>query len=267
MRIWGMFRFTLGETLRKGTLIFYCSVATIIIIFFALNMNASVFSPNGATDSRLVDLVLLGMFHQSVGAIILFGIFGVAGLIPSMLKKGTIDLFLSKPLSRSELFLTRAMGASAGIGVNIVYFFIGIWIVLGLKVGVWHMRFLESSILVVFAYVCLYSIVALSGILTRSTGFSVLFGFIFFFISSGLEAREQSLYLLWDNVVFHRFLDAFSYLIPQLNAMIRNAALLVGESAAPPGAGSFSWMPFVYSFLSASLFYGLSIWYFHRRDF
>jgi ABC-type transport system involved in multi-copper enzyme maturation permease subunit len=267
MRIWGMFRFTLGETLRKGTLIFYCSVATIIIILFALIVNISAISPNGVTEPRLVEFVLLGLFHQSVGAIILFGIFGVAGLIPSMLKKGTIDLFLSKPLSRSELLLSRALGASAGIAVNIVYFFVGIWIVLGLKVGIWHTGFLESSILVAFAYACLYSIVALFGVLTRSTGYSVLFGFIFYFLSAGLEAREQSFYLLWDNAVFHRFLDACSYLTPQLSAMIRNAALIVGQSAVMPESGSFSWMPFLYSFLSASLFYALSIWYFSRRDY
>ncbi len=262
-----MFRFTLGETLRKGTLIFYCSVATIIIALFALTVNFSAITVNGLTDSQIVDLVLLGLFHQSVGAIILFGIFGVAGLVPSMLKKGTIDLFLSKPLSRSELLLSRAMGASGGIAVNIIYFFIGIWIVLGIKLGVWHMGFLASSLLVVFAYACLYSIVALFGVLTKSAGYSVLFAFVFYFISLGLEAREHSLYHLWNNDVFHRLLDAMYYLTPQIDAMIRNAALVVGQTPFAMGTDVFSWLPFLYSFLSASFIYALSIWYFSRQDF
>jgi ABC-type transport system involved in multi-copper enzyme maturation permease subunit len=262
-----MFRFTLGETLRKGTLIFYCSVATIIIIVFALTVNVSAVSPNGVPDPRIVEFVLLGLFHQSVIAIILIGIFGVAGLIPSMLRKGTIDLFLSKPLSRAELLLSRGLGASAGIALNIIYFFIGIWIVLGIKVGIWHAGFLESSLFVAFAYACLFSIVALFGVLTRSTGFSVLCAFVFYFVSAGLETREQGLYLLWDNAVFHRVLDAFFYLIPQIDGMLRNAAILVGREAAFAGTASFSWMPFLYSFLSAALFYALSVWYFSRQDY
>lgn len=279
MKIWGMFRFTLGETLRKGTLIFYFAVATIIILFFAASINRSSSDPTvitmfgqpipskNGTGSDIIALILIGLFHQSVAAIILFGIFGVAGLIPSMLEKGTIDLFLSKPLSRGELLLSRALGATAGIAVNIIYFIFGIWIIFGFKVGVWYTGFLESSLFVAFAYACLFSVVALVGLLTRSTGYSILLTFIFFFISLELGSREYGLYFLWDNVVYHRLLDALYYLTPQVNAMLANASRFVAQSSTGLEGESFTWMPFLYSFVSTAFLYSIAIWYFSRRDY
>jgi ABC-type transport system involved in multi-copper enzyme maturation permease subunit len=129
-----MFRFTIGETIRRGTLIFYFCVSTCFLIFFALAVGRSAIDPNiitifGSEFSQgsqpglnVVEFILIQLHSSSVFWIILFGVFGVAGLIPGMLEKGTIDLFLSKPLTRAELLMARALGATAGIAVNLIYF-------------------------------------------------------------------------------------------------------------------------------------------------
>ena len=46
MRFLGMFRFTFGEAIRKGTLIFYFAVATLIIGFFAFAIGHPADDPN-----------------------------------------------------------------------------------------------------------------------------------------------------------------------------------------------------------------------------
>jgi ABC-type transport system involved in multi-copper enzyme maturation permease subunit len=279
VRFWGMFRFTIGETLRRGTLIFYFSIATCIIIFFALGVSRSSDNPGmitifgsqlpdeSQTGLNAVEFILLQLHSTSVFWIILFGIFGVAGLIPGMLEKGTIDLFLSKPLTRAELLIARALGAAAGIAVNLIYFFVGIWLIFGLKAGVWHWGFLSSVIYIIYAFTCLFSVVTIAGLITRSAGFSILIAFSFALISTGLELRERFFYLLWDNTIYHRLLDTLYYLTPQLNAMLENSSRVIGNNILALNQAEFTFMPFLYSFFSASLLYGLSIWYFSRRDY
>jgi len=274
-----MFRFTVEEAVRKGTLIFYFIVATIILILLSLGISHPVNEPDMVTlfgtplartsqpGLNVVEFLLIQLHSLSIFWIIIFGMFGVAGLIPSMLEKGMIDLFLSKPLTRAELLMARALGAVSGIALNLLYFFVGVWLVFGLKVGVWHWAFLSSVIYVIYAFVCFFSVVTIVGLITRSSGFSIMLAFVFSIVSWGLEVRENGLYRLWDNVVYHRLLDALYYLTPQLNAMLGNSTRVIGKLPFIPNTPDFTFMPFVYSFFSTSLLYFLSVWYFSRRDY
>jgi len=137
--------------------------------------------------------------------------------------------------------------------------------VFGLKLGVWNWAFLSSGIYVIFAFACLFSIVALVGLMTRSSGFSILLVIIYIFISSLLEGREHFLFRLSDNVIYHRILDGLYYSTPQMSAMLSNSSLVIGKS--PFSTAVFTIMPFVYSFGSTALLYGLACWYFMKRDF
>ncbi|MGD0037184.1 MAG: hypothetical protein ABSC53_07825 [Bacteroidota bacterium] len=274
-----MFRFTVEEAMRKGTLIFYFIVATIILLLMTLGISHPVNDPDMVTLFRsplarlsqqglnVVEFLLIQLHSLSIFWIMIFGMFGVAGLIPSMLEKGMIDLFLSKPLTRAELLMARALGAVSGIAINLIYFFAGVWLIFGLKVGVWHWGFLSSTIYVVYAFVCFFSVVTIVGLITRSAGFSIMLSFIFTLISWGLEVRESGLYRLWNNIVYHRLLDALYYLTPQLNAMLENSTRIIGKLPYIPNAPDFTFMPFIYSFFSTCLLYFLSIWYFSRQDY
>ena len=274
-----MFRFTLGEAIRKGTLIFYFAIFTIILILFALGIGHSPDDPNIVTifskpfapknfqSIDVIEYLLLQLHSLSVFWIILFGIFGIAGLIPRMLDKGTADLFLSKPLSRAELLMSRAIGAVSGITVNLIYIFVGIWCIFGLKLGVWHWGFLSSTIYVVYAFICFFSVVTIIGLIIRSSGGTIMLSFAFAIISWGLEVRENGLYRIWDNVVYRRILDALYYLTPQLNGMLENSSRVIGKNPFIPGMPDFTYAPFICSFFSATLLYLLSIWYFSRQDY
>jgi ABC-type transport system involved in multi-copper enzyme maturation permease subunit len=274
-----MFRFTVEEAMRKGTLIFYFIIATIVLLLLGLGISHPLDDPDMVTlfgnplarlsqqGLNVVEFLLIQLHSLSIFWIMIFGMFGVAGLIPSMIEKGMIDLFLSKPLTRAELLMARALGAVSGIAINLIYFFAGVWLIFGLKVGVWHWGFLSSTIYVVYAFVCFFSVVTIVGLITRSAGFSIMLSFIFTLISWGLEVRESGLYRLWDNIVYHRLLDALYYLTPQLNAMLENSTRVIGKLPYIPNAPDFTFTPFIYSFFSTCLLYFLSIWYFSRQDY
>jgi ABC-type transport system involved in multi-copper enzyme maturation permease subunit len=277
---------TIREAVLKGFLVVYFVIGNAIILFFAFGIRSTYedgvyfitifgqkFAPKLLEAANALDFVLLQLFQSSTSAIMLFGVFATAGLIPSMLEKGTIELYLSKPLTRTNLFLSRSLGACGGIAANMVYFALGIWAVFGIKIGIWHAGFLLASLMTIVIFVFYYAIVALVAVISRSTAVSIMLAFLYSLFSGALESRQHTLFLLWDNPMFHKTLDVMYYTTPQLNGMIRSASALISSSplvsmhtsGMPPL--EFDLLPFVYSFLSASLFYGIATWYFSRQDY
>ena len=278
MKLLAMMRFTLFEAVRKGTLIFYAIIGSLIIILFAIGLKSSpgdpgtilLFGtaiPTNFRGAPTIDVLFLMLFSQSSLWIIILGTTGVAGLMTSFLEKGTIELYLSKPIERWELFLSRAFGASIGVAANVLYCIGGIWLVFGLKVGIWHFGLLSAALLVSYAFICYYSIVSLIGIVTKSGTLSIVFGLIFMFVSSGLEHRTTGLFSIWNNQLYHKTLDVVYYLTPQLDGMLRNAASLIGQSPRANEPNVFSVLPFVFSTATATLYYALSALYFSKHDF
>lgn len=282
--MYGIFLFTLKEAIRKGTLLLYFLIGTVIIAIFALGIKISPEDSNAisffgqtipARSSQgpsVVDFLLLQLYNGASGSILLLGLFGTAGLIPSLLEKGTVELFLSKPVSRHNIFLSRCAGALAGIMVNILYFFLGIWLIFGVKLGVWHWGFLASSILTSYIFGCYFAVVAWFGVTTQSTGVAIIVAFGVNVIASLLETREMLLYKIWSNDLYHRALDVLYYVFPQLSAMSKSTSTLIGTLPAMPGRlanapEAFTILPFLYSTLSAGAIYALAILHFKKKDY
>ena len=273
-----MMRFTLFEGVRRGTLVFYFIAGSIIIAAFAVWLRTSPIDsstiiffgkeiPNNIRGISSAGFLMLMLLRLSTFWIIILGTFGAVGLMTSFLEKGTVELYLSKPFERWELLNSRFFGATGGVVANLMYCVVGIWLVFGLRLGIWNFEFLVAGILVSYAFVCYFSLVSFIAVWTRNTVLTILFGLIFAFISKGLETRETGLYLLWDNSIYHRFLDAFYYITPQLDGMLTNAERLIGQLPFSIEAAGFSFTPYVYSLGSAILFCYLSAYYFSKRDF
>jgi ABC-type transport system involved in multi-copper enzyme maturation permease subunit len=283
MKSLAMVALTIREAIMRGTLLFYFAVGNIIIVIVAYAIGLS---PDGSTmhvfgnpvviknviDLNPVDFILIHLFRSSNFAIMFLGIFAVAGLIPSMLEKGTAELYLSKPFSRTSLLFSRSLGATTGVALNILYFGIAIWLVVGIRVGVWHWKFLLACLLAGVAFTFYFSVVVITGLITRSQGFSIMLAFLFWFLSGALAGRESGLYRLWDNVVYHRVLDGLFYATPQVSGMLENAARVIGNNPfdrmlGPQAVTDFTIMPFVYSLLSATLIFALAAYYFSKQDY
>ena len=217
---------TTREALLKGTLLFYTFIATAIILIVAAGFKVSPEDTNtilffgkpvtlghkGQT-TIIINSILYFLHSGAQDSILLFSIFATAGLIPAFLEKGTVEIFLSKPISRFALFISRTIGANIGVAVNIIYFFIGIWLVIIWKFSIWNWGFLISALAVIIAFFCFFSLTALAGIITRSSGLAIMFSFIVLITSSPLENREKTLFLLWNNEIYHRILDTIYYIL------------------------------------------------------
>jgi ABC-type transport system involved in multi-copper enzyme maturation permease subunit len=148
----------------------------------------------GAWNSNIIQPVEFYRFLVVAGAIpIWLGFFAsilalvsVGGIFPDMLTGGSVDLYLSKPLSRSRLFLTKYLFALSFVALQVFAFSAMGFIVIGARAGNWDPRLLLAVPLVVLFFSYIYCFCVLMGVLTRSTLAAILITVLFW----GLLSRS-----------------------------------------------------------------------------
>lgn len=114
------------------------------------------------------------------------GVFGVltailvtSSIIPQTFEAGAIDLLLSKPISRSLLFLTKFFGGCSFILLNVVYFITGLWLYVGFRFEIWDTKLFLCIPVFLFVFTIYYSVSALTGVIWKNAIISVVFTIVF----------------------------------------------------------------------------------------
>jgi ABC-type transport system involved in multi-copper enzyme maturation permease subunit len=276
MKIITLVRGTIRELAAKATLYVLAGISTFMLLFAALAIGADSTADGltitffgkpaspPVTQEALADLagkLEAGFAGGLFFGVVVLGVFGTAGVIPDALEKGTVDLYLSKPIARWQLLLGKYLGSVTAIFLNILFFIGGLWLIVGVKVGVWNTRFLLSSFLLTYVFASLYAVVAFFGVVSRNMAIAIITGILYLLLIAGpLESRQTGLYLLSESGVYRGILDGLYYLFPQIPAMESAAIHLIsGEQA--------QFTPFAQSFLSAGGILGVAAWLLQRRDF
>jgi hypothetical protein len=121
-------------------------------------------------------LVLADLLANSLGAtvILLVSIVLTSLFIPNMLRKGTIDLLLVKPIRRWALLLYKYIGGLTFILINITVLMVGIWLVFGLRSGLWVNSLLLTIPVLILVFATLYAVSTLCAVGTRSAIVAIL---------------------------------------------------------------------------------------------
>lgn len=127
------------------------------------------------------------------GAIIL-ALISTASVFPDFIAAGSIDLYLSKPISRLRLFLTKYLGGLLFVLLQTVVFAVCGYLVLGLRAGEWRpaMFLLIPLTTLLFSY--LFAFCVLIGVLTRSTLAAILLTVLFWVLCFVVNTTEQALF-------------------------------------------------------------------------
>jgi ABC-type transport system involved in multi-copper enzyme maturation permease subunit len=112
--------------------------------------------------------------RMGAGLAMLISTLITAFFIPNMLQKGTVDLLLVKPISRPTLLLCKFVGGLTFMFLNTVPIIVGIWLVVGLRAGLWVNGFLLSILVLTFQFAVYYSCSTLFAVLTRSPIVAIL---------------------------------------------------------------------------------------------
>jgi hypothetical protein len=106
--------------------------------------------------------------------IILLGVIVTAYFVPNMLRRGSVELLLSKPITRTRLLIFKYLGGLVFVLVNAAVVVLGCYLVVGLRAGIWAQGFLLIIPLLTFFFAILYAVSVLVAVLTRSTVLSIL---------------------------------------------------------------------------------------------
>ncbi len=162
-------------------------LSTLMILFFLFPLKidlvegamatVSLFgrSTNRTTD---VDRLVRGVYGGIATFLYTWGmflaVFASAGLIPSVLEPGRIELLLSKPVSRTHILLGRYLGNILVVSCNVIFLVLGVWTILGVKTGIWSMTFLVSIATSIFIFAVLLSVVVLIGVIFESPALATM---------------------------------------------------------------------------------------------
>ncbi len=142
------------------------------LLFGALSLPVTFLAPSlGRSVEFIVDDVV-GTFGSAVT--MLLSIIITAYFIPNMLRKGTIDLLIAKPMHRSTLLIYKFLGGLTFMLLNTAVILVGLWVVLGLRTGLWVNGLLICVFVFTFQFAIFYAVSTWTGVMTRSPIVAIL---------------------------------------------------------------------------------------------
>ena len=265
---------TFRECLGKKILISYFLISTlgILTLMFVVNIDISgsravistLFdSKNG--NIALPDLENKIVFAESMFARALYSmgiflsIFATADLIPGLMTKGRLELYLARPLSRPMFLLGKFTGAVCVASLNIIYGFTGFWLVLGIKTHVWNIGFLYSAAAIIFMFAVLYSFMMLVSIIVRNTAVTIILTYMVMTLETAL-ASSKNLFTMIGNPIIRQILEILHWILPKYHEVASITKDIAG------GKSIESWTPVLSSLLTAIVVMNITVYIFSKKD-
>jgi len=271
------------EAAARWTLVAYFALSSLFVLIFAVAVNldvvngalagAKIFGADVHMGRQSVDLdkLVLGFESGFAGFLYVVGtflaIFATAHLVPRLMEKGTIDLYLSRPVGRVPLLLSRYLGGLLLSASNVVYLLGAMWLLVIWKTHLVHPRFLFAAGIILFGIAALMAFAFLVGTLTSSTAVSIMATFAIFFLSivlfnlHGHTAMFSSEWAVW-------LVDGLYWTFPKTVEIGRAVVGLVsGEEGPIRNRTALSLAPFLSTGLFGLVSLGLACLRFQRKDF
>ncbi len=132
---------------------------------------------------RAIRSIVVAFISIVVGMIGVFSaILVTSPIIPNTLDSGSVSLLLSKPISRPLLFLAKFFGGCWYVLINGEYLIAGVWLLLGLRFGIWYRNLLFCIPVFLFLFIVYYSVSAFAGLVWRNTVVCIVVTVLFWFV-------------------------------------------------------------------------------------
>lgn len=136
-----------------------------------------------------------------------------APIIPQTFEPGSLHLLLSKPISRSGLFLSKFTGGCAFILLCAIYMFTGLWLIFGLRLGIWHVGILLCIPIYIFVFAIYYTISAIASLVWRNTVVSIVIAIVFWLVCFGTGATKDRFEATFNQFRLAKIMEADDSLI------------------------------------------------------
>ncbi len=164
-----------------------------------------------------------------------------AFFIPNMLRKGSIDLLISKPIGRTQLLVYKYIGGLVFISIITSFTITLVWIAISFRAGYWDPTFLLTIPTLLLAFAILYALSTAVAVFTRSAIASILITIAFMF---GLFIVGQAKTFFDVNRVFqvakvpdwaYTLVDTLHAILPRYKDLDRLTSKLLIETNLPSG--------------------------------
>lgn len=272
------------EAAARWTLIAYFVLSSLFITIFAAAVNldvvdgalagAKLFGNQVEVEAGVLQMedIVTGFESAFSGVIFVIGlflaIFATAHLVPRLQDKGTVDLYLSRPVGRVPMLLSRYVAGLLLSAANVIYLIGAIWLIVIWKTNVVHFRFLLSGVIIMFAIAVLLAFAFVIGVVTSSTAVSIMATYAVFFLSLVLAAHEQiaaAIATQWKADLIHGMYWVFPKLFELQQATI--VAVSGGDHIPERMAEAVSWASYASSGLFGLVCLALACLIFQRKEF
>ncbi|MGZ7039205.1 MAG: ABC transporter permease [Thermoanaerobaculia bacterium] len=272
------------EAAARWTLIAYFCLSTMFIIIFAFAINldivdgalagAKLFGNDvhmRSSASISIEKLVLG-FESGFSGFLYFlctflAIFATAHLVPRMQEKGTIDLYLSRPVSRIKLLMSRYIAGLILAASNIFYLIGSMWLIVVWKTHVVHPRFMMAGVIILFVVATLLAFAFLIGVVTSSTAVSIMTSYALFFFGFMLVGHTRFAAAVskeWQAAL----INGLYWVFPKSAELFGAVISFVSDKQLPRElASALTPAPFVSTALFAIGCLSLASWLFHRKEF
>lgn len=133
--------------------------------------------------SQFLEPIFLGIVIKLGLAVlaVFVAIIVTSPIIPDTFRSGSLHLLLSKPISRVWLYLSKFFGGCTFVFLNITFVLIGLYLIAGLRFGIWNNGLLACIPLLLFVFIIFYSVSGLAGLIWGNAIVCVVACMIFWF--------------------------------------------------------------------------------------
>jgi len=271
------------EAAARWTLLAYFTLSTVFLIIFAAAINLDVVDGSlaGAKlfgkemsmhgDQVPIEKLVLGFesgFSGFLYVICTFlAIFATAHLVPRMQEKGTIDLYLSRPVARVQLLLSRYIAGLILAGTNVFYLITSIWLIVMWKTHVFHPRFFIGGALIMFFIAVLLAFAFLVGVVTSSTAVSIMGSYAMFFFGLMLAGHDRLAAAVskeWQATL----IQGMYWVVPKTLELAKAVVAFVSGDGGPVRLqDALAPAPFISTAIFGIVCLVLASWLFQRKEF
>lgn len=242
----------------------YWLVTLVMLLVFGLAPNLKIDGNNMfggmASSPDMIIEIQSAFFDGFFGFMLFLMVFGAAGLVPSFLSKGRVELALAKPISRYRLLSLKFLVIFIIMcGILVVSTTI-IWGILSIRLGMASGYFFYGLLFACLEFLAIYSIVFFFGALTQSTVVAIM-GYFIIRVGADLLAKREVVYQFLGNTIWKTILDTVYYILPKVGEMSDNYGSIM------QGGGFVRTYP-IYSTLGISVvIFLVALLFFRHRDY
>lgn len=194
--------------------------------------------PLGMTLRIIQDNIVNGL---GAAVTLILSVVITAFFIPNMLRKGALDLLISKPVGRAQLLVYKYIGGLTFIFLLSSFTIGGVWLVLAVRSGNWNPTFLLVIPALTFTFAILYAVSTVVAVFTRSAIAAILLSLAFMF-AMYLVGQAKSFFDF--NKVTNEFdlpewsytlVDALNNVLPRYKDLDKLTTRLIVDGVTPVG--------------------------------